>query len=64
MVKVFGWKIIPAYGGYALIADRFVNHPRLGSGPSIRTSLLEVVNLREGFAVTRSGTHYDLCEEV
>jgi len=62
MVKVFGWKIVPYCGGYALTADRCENHPRLGSGPLWRTSTLEVVDLRRGYAVTHSGTHYDLCE--
>ncbi len=62
MVTIFGWKIIP-FGEdyYVLTAERFENHPRLGSGDGlVRTSPIEVLDLTRGFAVTRSGTHYVL----
>ena len=61
MVTIFGWKIIPFGEGYVLTAERFENHPRLGSGDGlVRTSPIEVLDLTRGFAVTRSGTHYAL----
>ena len=62
MVKIFGWKIIP-FGtseDYVLTAERFEDHPRLGSGSDIRTSPIEVLDLARGYAITRSGTHYAL----
>jgi len=63
MVKIFGWKVIPigeSQRGYALTAERMEDHPRLGSGPLVRTSPIEVLDLARGYAVTRSGTHYVL----
>jgi len=60
MVTIFGWKIIPFGEDYVLTAERFEDHPRLGSGPDLRTSPVEVLDLARGFAVTRSGTHYAL----
>jgi len=60
MVKIFGWKVIPFGEDYVLTAERFEDHPRLGSGPDLRTSPVEVLDLTRGFAVTRSGTHYAL----
>ena len=63
MVTIFGWKITPIpQGHYVLTADRMENHPRLGSGPLLRTSPIEVLDLTRGYAVTRSGTHYLLAE--
>ena len=61
MVTIFGWKIIP-FGEdyYVLTGERVENHPRLGSGPLLRTSPIEVLDLVRGYAVTRSGTHYAL----
>ncbi|MBD04029.1 MAG: hypothetical protein CME24_06755 [Gemmatimonadetes bacterium] len=61
MVTIFGWKIIPfGEDHYVLTAERMEDHPRLGSGPLLRTSPIEVLDLARGFAVTRSGTHYAL----
>tara|TARA_Y100001951_G_C11136711_1_gene181252 strand:+ start:327 stop:533 length:207 start_codon:yes stop_codon:yes gene_type:complete len=68
MVKIFGWKVELIYGRYHLTADRFEDHPRLGSGGveepgSFRTSPIEVIDLVRGYAVTRSGTHYELVND-
>ena len=60
MVTIYGWKVVPFREGYALTADRFEDHPRLGSGEHLLTSPVEVLDLARGFAVTRSGTHYAL----
>lgn len=61
MVTIFGWKIIPFGEDEAVLtAERFENHPRLGSGSDIRTSPIEVLDLARGYAITRSGTHYAL----
>ena len=65
MVKVFGWKVELIYGRDHLTADRFEDHPRLGSSGHddegrLTTSPIEVIDLVRGYAVTRSGTHYEL----
>ena len=61
MVKIFGWQVVPiGEGAYRLSAERFEGHPRLADGGSLWTSPIEVLDLTRGFAVTRSGTHYEL----
>lgn len=62
MVKLYGWRVMPAEAapswhprtGPWLHAQRYENHPRLGSGRDIRTTEIVWINRECGLARTRN----------
>jgi hypothetical protein len=58
---LYGWAYMPGMG--IILADRFENHPRLGSGHDIQTTKCLMFNRELKMAITKN-TAYRLHDEA